>query len=233
MNFAGTYIDEKEIVIRLCVAVVLGAIVGLERERKEWAAGLRTHILVTVGAALAMMVSIHGFGDVLDRKGFVIDPSRVAAQVVSGIGFLGAGTIIFLKREIIRGLTTAASIWSLAVVGLAVGGGMYWAASISTVLILFVLGGIKWIERKFFNRDGFTSVQLKTKPGSLAKITEIEALFTKNKIPFEEITYAVDHTDETDDFTLTFAKKQRKDEILKVIEKMQKNHDILKIQFKV
>ncbi|MGV3545825.1 MAG: MgtC/SapB family protein [Pedobacter sp.] len=138
MNLESSHIDEKEILIRIIAAAILGGIVGIEREQKEWVAGLRTHIIVTVGAALAMIVSIHGYEDVLGKKGFDIDPSRVAAQVVSGVGFLGAGTIIFLKKEVIKGLAKAASIWSMAVIGLAVGGGMYWAAVVATLLILFV-----------------------------------------------------------------------------------------------
>lgn len=232
MNLSSSYIDEKEILIRIGVAAILGGIVGLEREQKEWVAGLRTHILVTVGAALAMIVSTHGYEDVLNKEGFDVDPSRVAAQVVSGIGFLGAGTIIFLKGEVIKGLTTAASIWSLAVVGLAVGGGMYWAAGISTFLILFVLGGIKWIDRRFFNKETCNTVQFKTKEGGLSRISEIEYLFRKNEIPFSELSYAVDETDRSNDFVLSFDKKQQQDKILKVLEEMQQHTEILKIQFK-
>lgn len=232
MNLASTYIDEKEIVVRIGIAAILGGIVGLEREQKEWVAGLRTHILVTVGAALAMIVSTHGYEDVLGKRGFDIDPSRVAAQVVSGVGFLGAGTIIFLKKEVIKGLTTAASIWSVAVVGLAIGGGMYWAGAVSTFLILFVLGGIKWIDKRFFTRDSCNSVEFKMQEGALSKITEIEQLFKKHKIPFDELNYSVDRTDKTRDFVLSFDKKQQQDKILKVLEEVQQHNEIIKIQFR-
>jgi len=144
-------IQPQQIIIRLVVATVLGAIVGLERERLERAAGLRTHALVGVGAALFMLVSAFGFADVLGTRQVALDPSRIAAQVVSGIGFLGAGTII-LQREIIRGLTTAASVWAVAAIGLAVGGGLYLAAVSATVLTLLILVGLKPIERRFFTR---------------------------------------------------------------------------------
>src|SRR6201999_718256 len=127
-----------ESVLRLCVAAALGGVVGLERERLEWVAGLRTHMLVCLGAALVMIVSSFGFADVIG-PGVVLDPSRVAAQVVSGIGFLGAGTILFLRQEVIRGLTTAASLWTVAAVGLAVGNGLYTAAIGATVLIVIIL----------------------------------------------------------------------------------------------
>lgn len=109
-----------ELVLRLAVAAILGALVGLERERLEWAAGMRTHALVSLGSALFMVVSIFGFSDILNEQHVILDPSRVAAQVASGIGFIGAGTIIF-RREVVKGLTTAASIWAVAAVGLAVG----------------------------------------------------------------------------------------------------------------
>src|SRR4029079_17516702 len=94
-------------------------IVGLERERLEWGAGLRTPMLVCLGSGPVMIVWASAFTDVLSEAHVVLDPSRVAAQVVSGIGFLGAGTILFLRHEVIRGLTTAASLWTVAAVGLA------------------------------------------------------------------------------------------------------------------
>src|SRR5579883_2140530 len=112
-------IAPEQVLFRLVIATILGGLVGLERERLDRAAGLRTHALVALGAALLMLVSAFGFSDVLHTPQVTLDPSRVAAQVVSGIGFLGAGTII-LRREIVRGLTTAASVWSVAAIGLAV-----------------------------------------------------------------------------------------------------------------
>src|SRR5579883_350300 len=103
----------EEIFLRLFVAALLGALVGWERERGERAAGLRTHALVGLGSALFMVVSSFGFEDTRNMPQVALDPSRVAAQVASGVGFLGGGTII-LRREVVRGLTTAASIWAVA-----------------------------------------------------------------------------------------------------------------------
>jgi putative Mg2+ transporter-C (MgtC) family protein len=108
-----------ETLLRLLVAAVLGSLIGFERERLLWAAGIRTHMLVSVGACLFMIVSAYGFASVLGPN-VVLDPSRIAAQVVSGIGFLGAGAIL-ARGEIVKGLTTAASIWTVAAIGLAVG----------------------------------------------------------------------------------------------------------------
>src|ERR1700691_1725400 len=126
-------ISWPETILRLTLAAIFGAVIGLERERKDWAAGMRTHMMVCVGASLAMIVSAFGFADVLGSKNIVLDPSRIAAQVISGIGFLGAGTILFLKQGIIRGLTTASGLWTVAAIGLATGGGLYFAAVITTL----------------------------------------------------------------------------------------------------
>jgi putative Mg2+ transporter-C (MgtC) family protein len=138
-----------EIILRLVVATVLGCLIGLERERRIWAAGMRTHMLVCVGSALFMLVSLFGFADVLGTPNVMLDPSRVAAQVASGIGFLGAGTIIF-RRDAIRGLTTAASLWVVAAIGLASGGGLYLAAVATTLLTLIILAALKPVERRLF-----------------------------------------------------------------------------------
>ena len=121
----------------LGVALLLSGAIGLEREIRQKDAGLRTHILVGVGAALFMLVSKYGFTDVLEKGLIVVDPSRMAAQVVSGIGFLGAG-LIFVRRDSVRGLTTAASIWVTAAVGSAAGAGLLILATLSTGIYFIV-----------------------------------------------------------------------------------------------
>ncbi|KIG08078.1 MULTISPECIES: MgtC/SapB family protein [Caballeronia] len=141
-------LNNVELISRLVLAAALGSVIGFERERLSWAAGLRTHMLVCVGSALIMIVSAFGFADALGSDHVVLDPSRVAAQVVSGIGFLGAGSIL-MRGEIVRGLTTAASLWSVAAIGLAVGGGLYTASIAATAIILLILAGLKPLERRF------------------------------------------------------------------------------------
>ncbi|WP_236559988.1 MgtC/SapB family protein [Paraburkholderia domus] len=160
-------IGNFEILSRLLMAALLGSVIGFERERLNWAAGLRTHMLVCVGASLMMMVSAFGFADALGQKNVVLDPSRVAAQVVSGIGFLGAGSIL-LRGEVVRGLTTAASLWSVAGIGLAVGGGMYTAAFGATIIILIILAGVKPLERRFISVRQQRSIQLLAERGSVS-----------------------------------------------------------------
>ena len=136
---------------RLLCAALLGGLVGFERERLLWAAGLRTHMLVCIGSCLIIIVSAYGFQDVLGQNNVVLDPSRIAAQVVSGVGFLGAGTILF-RGEAVKGLTTAASLWAVAGIGLATGSGLYVGAFASTVIVLAVLAGIKPIEERYRRR---------------------------------------------------------------------------------
>jgi putative Mg2+ transporter-C (MgtC) family protein len=152
-------LSNSELLIRLILAALCGSLIGFERERLLWAAGLRTHMLVCVGSTLIMMVSAFGFSDILNEPHVILDPSRIAAQVVSGIGFLGAGTIL-LRGEIIKGLTTAASLWSVAAIGLAVGGGLYTAALATTVLILIILAGVKPIEERFRARVAVRTIRL-------------------------------------------------------------------------
>lgn len=142
-------ISTNEILIRLSLAALFGALIGLERERKNWAAGLRTHMMVCVGSCLIMIVSAFGFADILASDHIALDPSRVAAQVVSGIGFIGAGTILFMKQGTIHGLTTPAGLWTVAGIGLATGGGMYFAAGAATVIALIILWALSPLERYF------------------------------------------------------------------------------------
>lgn len=140
-------LDWSEILIRLSLASLFGAFIGLERERKHWTAGLRTHMMVCVGSSLIMMVSTFGFSDILGADHVVLDPSRIAAQVISGIGFIGAGTILFLKQGTIRGLTTASGLWTVAAIGLATGGGMYFAAGAATIIALIILWALQPLEK--------------------------------------------------------------------------------------
>ena len=133
-----------DFILRLFIAGALGAVIGLDREYRAKEAGYRTHFLVSLGSALIMIVSQYGFMEIIKIEGIDLDPSRVAAQVVSGIGFIGAGTIIF-QKQIVRGLTTAAGIWATSGIGLAVGAGMYWLGISATILTLIGLEALSYL----------------------------------------------------------------------------------------
>ena len=136
--------------LRLVLAGVLAGLIGLERERRDQEAGLRTHMLVSGGACLFMIVGVYGWADftLSQRVGAVVDPSRVASYVVAGIGFLGGGAIIKYGANI-KGLTTAASVWVTAAIGVAVGVGMYGLAVVTAVLVLLILWPLRHLADRF------------------------------------------------------------------------------------
>jgi len=168
-----------ELLLRLSLAAVLGGMIGFERELREREAGLRTHLLVALGSALFTIVGAYGFHEFLDSGQSVVraDPTRIAAQIVTGIGFLGAGAIIRQGLSV-RGLTTAATLWVVAAVGLAAGAGYYSAAVITTAVVLIALWPLRVmayrILRRFRVEDGRLVVELPsgTPPGEL--IDEVE-----------------------------------------------------------
>lgn len=180
-------LSHEDMLMRLTAACVLGALVGLERERMDWAAGLRTHMLVCIGATLVMIVSSFGFDDALDRPAVTLDPSRVAAQVISGVGFLGAGTILFLRQGVIRGLTTAASLWAVAAVGLAVGGGLYFAAIVSTVLVVCTLALLKPLERHLFRRHPAQAITVVVARDQVT-LQQLQAAFKEARLTIRRVT---------------------------------------------
>jgi putative Mg2+ transporter-C (MgtC) family protein len=140
-------LTDGQIILRLTLSLILSGLVGLERQMHRRTAGLRTHILVSVGSCLIMLTSLYVFD--IYKYVTCLDPARIAAGVITGIGFLGAGTII-REREGVKGLTTAASLWVVAGIGLAMGCGFYRAAMFTTVLALIVLFLLRYVEGIIF-----------------------------------------------------------------------------------
>ena len=172
--------DELIQIFRILLAIVLGACIGFEREKYGRPAGLRTHIIVCVASTLAMLVSIFGF-----EGG---DPARLAAQVISGIGFIGAGTIIRGDKDI-TGITTAATIWICAIIGLACGNGYYFGAIITTVLVLFVLSSFTKVEIKLSKsrkRNSNLSVIVKNESDVVEKLKDF---LNKQSIAISSLEY--------------------------------------------
>ena len=139
--------------LRLALAALLGGLIGFERELREREAGLRTHLLVSLGSALFTIVGAYGFHAFLDSGANVVraDPTRIAAQIVTGIGFLGAGAIIRQGLSV-RGLTTAATLWVVAAIGMACGAGWYSAAVVTTLVTIFSLGPLRLVAYKMIDR---------------------------------------------------------------------------------
>lgn len=145
--------DLLDIIVRLLLAALLGALIGIERERKHRAAGLRTHIIVSVASCLIMLISVDGFKAFYGNDSW--DATRFAGQAISGIGFLGAGTIL-QKKDVVKGLTTAATLWLCAANGLAVGIGYYQAAIIATIICLITLVNLKSLNDFLNKRESYS-----------------------------------------------------------------------------
>jgi putative Mg2+ transporter-C (MgtC) family protein len=215
-------ISITELIIRLAAATLLGSIIGLERQRHEWAAGLRTHMLVCLGSALVMVVSTYGFNDVLGKPGIMLDPSRVAAQVISGIGFLGAGTILFLRQEVVRGLTTAAGLWTVAAIGLACGGGLYMAAGITTAIAFVILALIKPLETRFINKEKFSGFKMVLER-KLVSLKDIEDVLKDNSVKYKEISLNPAFEEDLDEIKISLEKVAfKKQDPLVIVEALRK-----------
>ncbi|MGC7873833.1 MgtC/SapB family protein [Desulfosporosinus sp. SYSU MS00001] len=173
------HITDYEIALRLLLACIFGGIVGLERERNDSSAGFRTHILVSLGSALIMILSMYGFANFTSVNK---DPARLAAQVVSGIGFLGAGTILRDKTSI-RGLTTAASLWVVSAIGLATGAGFYFSATLVTFLVFITLERI--VENYFFRNSATIKV---VAVNGTCRVKEINRVIESHNIVPQNIT---------------------------------------------
>lgn len=214
-----------EILLRLVLAAIFGAVIGIERERKDWAAGMRTHMMVCMGASLIMMVSSFGFSDTMGKEHVELDPSRVAAQIVSGIGFIGAGAILFLKPTTVLGLTTAAGLWTVAGIGMATGGGMYIAAGITTVLAIIILWGLQPLQKKFFPKFQQKSLTVIAQNEMNPKAI-IDELLQDKTLDFANFTV----TRESDEITIELKLEKSDNPMLsKIVEKLHTNPKIKKI----
>lgn len=167
------HISYLDMTLRVLLALILGGLIGFEREINNHAAGFRTHILVSVGSATIMLLSIYGFGSFANETSVRMDPARLAAQVITGIGFLGAGAII-RTGSYISGLTTAASIWVVAAIGLCVGAGFYFGAILVTFVVLFSLFVFnkweKYMLSKFRKHE--MTIEMYDSPGILGQIVD-------------------------------------------------------------
>ncbi len=177
-------VSEVEIILRILLGAVLGAVIGFEREKDNQPAGLRTHMILVIGATLAMVLSVN-LGYLFARPGTPADPARLAAQVISGIGFLGAGAILRYGFNV-KGLTTATSLWTMAIVGLAVGAGYYLVGILTTALMLVVLGLLNIFENRFVRTSvsRFISIQADYHKGVVKSVRKIVHEFSDELVSF-------------------------------------------------
>jgi len=195
-------ISEGEMCVRLLLAAFYGSLIGFQREHHFWTAGLRTHMLVSTGACLFMIVSAFGFQQALTMPGTQLDPSRIAAQVVTGIGFLGAGSIL-VRGEVIRGLNTAASLWAVAAIGLSVGGGLYLLGLAATFLILMILVVIKPLERIYRDYVQIHVVKL-VAPSSALSWQTLTQILGERSDRIKQLVIEQGPTSDTESVTIEF-----------------------------
>jgi putative Mg2+ transporter-C (MgtC) family protein len=170
---SAPHIGHVELLVRLAVAAALGGALGVERELRDHEAGFRTHLLVSLGSAVFTVVSAYGFTGFL-QSGYNLDPTRISAQIVTGIGFLGAGAIIRDGMNV-RGLTTAANLWAVAAIGICCGAGYYYAAAIGTAIALFALWPLRIVADYTIDRwrKAGSRVVLQVEPGAIDNVLEV------------------------------------------------------------
>lgn len=212
------------LLVRMVIAGFCGVLIGFERSRRQKDAGIRTHMIVALGAALAMIVSKYGFFDLLQFEGLRADASRIASNVITGVGFLGAG-VIFVRDVSIKGLTTAAGIWTTASVGLAVGAGMYTVAVGATLLMVI----FQFVFHKFFSRlENTVNEFTVTISDSLNAVKDFRAMLEKNKILVEKCKMSRNSDSTvTLDITIKKARTTSMDEILLIAEQ---NEHIISVE---
>jgi len=177
---------QADLAFRMLVAAVLGAAIGLEREIHEHPAGMRTHLLVSLGSAIFTVLSIYGFqGIAANGVAATVDPTRIAAQVVSGIGFLGAGAILKYGTSI-RGLTTAASLWTAAAIGMAAGAGEWLIAAVGTFLVVFSLWPLNAIVARL-HKPGTRAVRVRLEVGRLEALGDVSRLLADRRVELSGI----------------------------------------------
>lgn len=218
----GTEITVGSALFRLTLAFIAGMLIGIEREAHSQPAGMRTHILITLGSTLAMLLSIYipqsypGF-----QNG---DPGRIAAQVVSGIGFLGAGAIMRFGVNV-RGLTTAASVWAMAMIGLAIGAGMYSISFIALLIILFSLSVMDTFEKKMFRNRLFKRIEITLRKKS-SDIRALENVLRKNRIRIHSMDISK-HTHDTNDRIIFYVYILEKTDMVSLSDALEKTDGVV------
>ncbi|AQS56452.1 magnesium transporter MgtC [Novibacillus thermophilus] len=215
---------------RLVLAAVLGGMIGWERERRNKQAGFKTHLLVSVGSALIMLTSIYGFGDLVDHPNARFDPARLAAQVVSGIGFLGAGAILRHSNMVVSGLTTAATLWVVAAIGLSVGAGFYFPAVATTGIVLISVVVLRGVEVRFAKKKvKELNITVEDVEGTLVDISDV---LDKERVDVRKVTFSTKQGGE--EAALTVVKFRirmpAKKDSLELVNRLHNIHGVKEVQ---
>jgi len=210
---------------RLLLAVILGGTIGLEREFKRRPTGLRTHMLVCLGAAVTTLTSQY----LMLNMHYYTDISRLGAQVISGIGFVGTGTIIVSRRQRIRGLTTAAGLWAAAIIGMAVGAGFYLAGVVTTMLIMFIETVFSALEHRMAKNTREYNLMLEYR--SKESLSRIFDIYRELNVNVQHVQITHKEKSNTDcEFAIFFLKLSRKHKIEQLMETLSNESDIVSIK---
>lgn len=202
-------VDTVSSIFKLCLSLILGSIVGFERKRKGQTAGVRTFALISMGATLAMLLSIYVPQEYMGLKNG--DPGRIAAQVITGIGFLGAGAIIQMKGSV-RGLTTAAGIWMVAAIGMSVGVGLYALSIVATALILFILVQLERIEHRISKGSESRIIRVKIN-GIIENIDDYRKVLKRHRVHLHNIYVEYEYSENITMLNLAVLAKESTDYI--------------------
>lgn len=224
----------NEIIIRILMALIIGGLIGYERELQNRAAGLRTHILVCLGATIISLLQIEIGNQAIDMissneklyEVIKVDYGRLGAQVITGVGFIGAGAIIH-NRGNIKGLTTAATLWIVACLGLTIGMGGYFISIFSTIIIFITLVFLKRIEDKFISKNTLEKIKLEYFKNEEIE-SEIEQFLERKKIKIKKIEYNYSSENENKVYALYIIIKPKKIRIEKVLEELKEKFKIIK-----
>ncbi|WEG13243.1 MgtC/SapB family protein [Pullulanibacillus sp. KACC 23026] len=219
---------QVEFIIRIIISGILGCLIGLERERRYKEAGLRTHFLVAIGSSIIMIISKYAFNDVLNGDSTVLDPSRIAAQVVSGIGFLGAGTIL-VQRQSVRGLTTAAGLWATSGIGLSIGAGMYIVGIVGACLVLIGLELLTHLFQRILPNKSY-QLMVQTNSDDISTIIE---LLTESNLTISQYQVKIKQSETKPQYRIDFKLKLEKGKVNEntITSKLQKLNGISSIEF--
>lgn len=228
------YIGELDLTIRMIAATAMGGLIGFEREWNNHAAGLRTHMLVCTGSAAIMLLSIYGFSEFADEFNVRMDPARLAAQVITGVGFLGAGAIM-RNGSTVSGLTTAASIWVVAAIGLCIGAGSFYLAGLSTFIVLVSLFLLNKLEKRMMRnrRTQEVTIQIYERAGILSTISNI---FAEQEVQIKNLKYKhIGPQHESDGVSSALELKfnvitSNREKMNRAIENISKTNDVISLE---
>lgn len=224
-------IEPMIIVGRLLLAALLGGVIGWEREQRNKQAGVKTHLLVSVGSALIMIISLYGFNEAINHPNARFDPSRLAHGVISGIGFLGAGAILRHSNKVVSGLTTAAMLWVVAAIGIGIGAGFYFPSIVTTVIAYIGVVLMRGLESRFIFSKRHVNLRILIKD-EIGKLGEIGTILGEEKVNISQVSLIEESDDDSPYITIQMGVQFLTEKnIIHVVERLYNIKGIKEIEY--